>query len=80
MEKIKETQSRSINKMDGSFGQKNKLRPVFIVLGFVIVFTIAAVVLSLLAKYLGFDANIIRNLGIFILAVFGKKGKNAGLN
>lgn len=54
-----------------SLGQKNKLRPVFIVLGFIIVFTLAAVILSLLAKYFGFDANIVRNIGIFILAIFG---------
>lgn len=54
-----------------SFGQKNKFRPVFIVIGFVIVFTLAAVILSLLVKYIGFDANIVRNIGIFILALFG---------
>ena len=54
-----------------SLGQKNKLRPIFIVLGFVIIFTLAAIILSLLAKYLGFNANIIRNIGIFILAIFG---------
>lgn len=54
-----------------SLGQKSKLRPIFIVLGFVIVFTLAAVALSLLAKYAGFDANIVRNVGIFILAIFG---------
>jgi len=54
-----------------SLGQKSKSRPIFIVLGFVIVFTIAAIILSLLAKYLGFNANIVRNVGIFILAIFG---------
>lgn len=54
-----------------SLGQKSKSRPIFIVLGFVIVFTIAAIILSLLAKYAGFNANIIRNIGIFILAIFG---------
>ena len=54
-----------------SFGQKNKLRPVFIVLGFVIVFTLAAIILSLLARYFGFDTNFVRNVGIFVLAIFG---------
>ena len=54
-----------------SIGKKNKLRPVFIVLGFVIVFTLAAVLLSLLARYSGFNANIVRNIGIFILGIFG---------
>ncbi len=54
-----------------SIGKRNKLRPLFIVLGFVVVFTFAAIILSLLARYTGFDANIIRNIGIFILAIFG---------
>ena len=54
-----------------SLGQKSRTRPLFIVLGFVIVFTLAALILSLLAKYLGFNANIVRNVGIFILALFG---------
>ena len=54
-----------------SLGQKSKSRPIFIVLGFVIVFTVAAIILSLLAKYAGFNANIVRNVGIFILALFG---------
>jgi cytochrome c biogenesis protein CcdA len=54
-----------------SLGQKNKLRPIFIVLGFVVVFTMAALILSLAAKYLGFNANIVRNVGIIILALFG---------
>jgi len=54
-----------------SLGQKSKSRPIFIVLGFVIVFTIAAIILSLLARYLGFNANIVRDVGIFILLIFG---------
>jgi len=54
-----------------SLGQKNKLRPIFIVLGFVIVFTLAALILSITAKYLGFNTNIVRNVGIIILAIFG---------
>src|SRR6266704_774454 len=54
-----------------SLGKKSKFRPVFIVLGFVVVFTLAALILSLLARYAGFDANIVRNIGILILAIFG---------
>ena len=54
-----------------SFGHKNKARPIFIVLGFVIVFTVVAIILSLLAKYAGFNASIVRNIGIFVLALFG---------
>src|SRR5437762_14172239 len=54
-----------------SIGKKNALRPVFIVLGFVGVFTLAAIILSLLARYTGFDAAIVRTAGIIILAMFG---------
>ena len=54
-----------------SLGQKNKWRPVFIVLGFVVVFTFAAVILSVLATNLGINTNIIRDVGIAILAIFG---------
>ena len=54
-----------------SLGQKNKLRPVFIVLGFVVVFTFAALILSLLARHIGFNANIVRTIGIVILGMFG---------
>ncbi|MGD0577105.1 MAG: cytochrome c biogenesis CcdA family protein [Candidatus Staskawiczbacteria bacterium] len=54
-----------------SLGQKNKWRPVFIVLGFVVVFTFAAIILSILATNIGLNTNIIRDAGIFILALFG---------
>ena len=54
-----------------SLGQKSKLRPIFIILGFIIVFTSAAIILSLLVKYTGLNPNIIRTIGIFILALFG---------
>ncbi len=54
-----------------SIGKNSKTRPFFIVAGFVIVFTLAAITLSLLARYLDFNANIIRTMGIFMLAIFG---------
>ncbi len=54
-----------------SLSRSNKLRPIFIVLGFVLVFTLAAVVLSFLARYIGFDANIVRIAGIVALVIFG---------
>jgi cytochrome c-type biogenesis protein len=54
-----------------SIGQKNKWRPVFIVLGFVAVFTLAAVLLSLLTRYAGLNAGLVRNVGIIILFIFG---------
>lgn len=54
-----------------SLDQKNKFRPVFIVLGFIIVFTLAAGILSIFARQIGLNTNIIRNAGIIILAFFG---------
>jgi cytochrome c-type biogenesis protein len=54
-----------------SLGQKNKFRPVFIVLGFVVIFTFAAVILSVLATNIGLNTNIIRNIGVLVLALFG---------
>ncbi len=54
-----------------SLGKRNKLRPFFIVLGFIIVFTLAAVALSFLAKYTGVNPGAIRNIGIVALALFG---------
>lgn len=54
-----------------SLSKSNKLRPIFIVLGFIIVFTSAALILSILARHIGLNPNAIRNIGIFILAIFG---------
>ena len=54
-----------------SVGQTSKTRPIFIVLGFISTFSIIAVLLSLLTRHLGLDPNIIRNIGIVVLAIFG---------
>lgn len=54
-----------------SLGQKNPLRPFFIVLGFIITFTAAALLLAFLTRHIGLNANIIRNIGIFLLGFFG---------
>ncbi len=54
-----------------SLGQSSKSRPIFIVLGFIIVFTSATIILSLVTRYTGLNPNIIRNIGIIILAIFG---------
>ncbi len=54
-----------------SIGQTNKTRPLFIVAGFVISFSLAAVVLSVFARNLGLDPNAIRTGGIFVLGLFG---------
>ena len=54
-----------------SVGQKSKTRPFFIVLGFVLVFSVAALLLSYLSTHLGLNPNIIRNIGIVVLGIFG---------
>jgi cytochrome c-type biogenesis protein len=54
-----------------SVGQTSKTRPLFIVLGFVLVFSLAALFLSLLTRELGLSANVLRIVAIFILGIFG---------
>lgn len=54
-----------------SIGQTSKTRPIFIVAGFVIVFSAAAILLSVLARNLGLDPNLVRTIGVFILGIFG---------
>ncbi len=54
-----------------SIGQTNKTRPVFIVAGFVIVFSVVAILLSILTRNLGLNPNLIRIIGVFVLGVFG---------
>ena len=54
-----------------SINQKSKVRPLFIVFGFIIVFSGAAILLSILTRNIGLDPNIIRNIGVFVLAIFG---------
>jgi cytochrome c biogenesis protein CcdA len=57
--------------LGASLGNYKKSRPLFIVLGFVLVFSLAAVLLSVAAKSFGLDPNIIRDIGIALLAIFG---------
>ncbi len=54
-----------------SLGNKSKTRPIFIILGFILVFTLAAAFLSILAERTGLSPNIVRNIGIIILGLFG---------
>ena len=57
--------------LGASLGQTSKSRPIFIVTGFIVVFTAVAILLSLFSQKIGLDPNIIRDLGVFILAIFG---------
>jgi len=56
--------------LGASVGQKNKLRPLFIVLGFVVSFAAASLVLSTLITHLGLSQNFIRNIAIVLLVIF----------
>ena len=54
-----------------SVGQSSKTRPLFIVLGFILVFSLAALFLSYLTQVIGLSSNVLRDIAIVVLAVFG---------
>ncbi len=56
--------------LGASVGQKSKLRPLFIVLGFVVSFAAASLILSTLVTQLGLSQNFIRNIAIVMLLIF----------
>jgi cytochrome c biogenesis protein CcdA/thiol-disulfide isomerase/thioredoxin len=56
--------------LGASVGQKSKLRPLFIVMGFVMSFAAASLVLSTLVTLLGLSQNFIRNIAIALLVIF----------
>ena len=56
--------------LGASVGQKSKLRPLFIVMGFVMSFAAASLVLSALVTHLGLSQNFIRNIAIALLVIF----------
>src|SRR4029079_13651574 len=55
--------------LGASVGQKSKLRPLFIVMGFVMSFAAASLVLSALVTHLGLSQNFIRNIAIALLVI-----------
>jgi len=56
--------------LGASIGQKSSLRPLFIVMGFVVSFAAASLVVSELVTHLGLPQNFIRNIAIALLVVF----------
>lgn len=54
-----------------SVGQNNKTRPLFIVGGFILVFTILGLFISYLTNHLGLNPNTLRSSAIVILGLFG---------
>lgn len=56
--------------LGASIGHKSRLRPLFIVLGFVVSFAAASLLLSALVTHLGLSQNFIRNIAIVMLLIF----------
>ena len=54
-----------------SIGQTSKARPVFIALGFVASFTVAAIVFSTITQIVGIDPDRLRTVAIGLLLIFG---------
>ena len=57
--------------LGASIGQSSALRPVFIILGFVLSFAIVVMVFSLVTAILGIDQNSLRSLAVWLLLGFG---------
>lgn len=57
--------------LGASVGQTSKLRPVLIASGFVISFSIVALVLTALMRIFDFDPNVLREGAAILLAIFG---------
>ncbi len=56
--------------LGASVGQRSRVRPLFIVFGFVVSFAAASLVLSALVTHLGLSQNFIRNIAIVMLLIF----------
>ena len=56
--------------LGASVGQTSKKRPLFIVLGFIVSFAVASLILSVIVTHLGLSQNAIRYLAIAVLVVF----------
>jgi cytochrome c biogenesis protein CcdA len=57
--------------LGASLGQRDPVRPALIALGFVISFAFVALALNALATALHFDPEILRTVGLVLLAMFG---------
>lgn len=57
--------------LGASLNQNNKTRPLFIVIGFILAFSFAAGVLSILTRDLGLNPNVLRDIGTVVLGLFG---------
>ncbi len=57
--------------LGASVGQKGRLRPLFVVLGFTLTFSTVALVFGLFPEVLGLSAETLRDAAIALLLVFG---------
>ncbi|MDR3642316.1 MAG: cytochrome c biogenesis protein DipZ [Candidatus Doudnabacteria bacterium] len=57
--------------LGASVGQQSKQRPLFIVLGFIVSFSAAALVLSAIISHFGLSPNLLRDIAVVCLAIFG---------
>lgn len=57
--------------LGASIGRATTIRPVFIVLGFVLTFTLVALLLGSITEALDFDPNVLRHAAAGMLIVFG---------
>ena len=57
--------------LGSSIGNESKTRPVFIALGFVVMFTIVALLLSFITSSLNISPNLLRHIATVVLALFG---------
>ena len=56
--------------LGGSIGQNNKTRPLFLVFGFILSFSIIALLINFLVSSLGLNPNILRTIAVVMLLVF----------
>ncbi len=56
--------------LGASVGQESKQRPLLIVLGFIVSFSAASLLLSTIIQNLGLSPDVLRNIAVFALAVF----------
>lgn len=57
--------------LGASVGQRSRVRPLFITLGFVTTFAVLGLTLNFLVQSLGLSPNVLRNGAAVVLAVFG---------
>ncbi len=55
----------------GTVGRTSRTRPLFIVAGFILTFSLVGLLLSYLVTHTGLGTDTLRNIAVFMLAIFG---------